>query len=111
MSDNNSQTFEDVEVTVNSKSLHSDEEQHDMKPKYNEEEDMMMPQSPSKLLSSSLKRSSLSSSTSSLLSQSSPSKRAKTIEDINVDTTATTTGCNPPSSEYTTAAPTAKDTS
>jgi len=83
--------------------------QHDLNPKYNEE-DMS---TPSKLLSSSLKRSSLSSSTSSL-SQPSPSKRAKTTaEDTNnVDTN--TTSLYPPSfpdSHTTTAATaTAKDT-
>ena len=115
MSRNNSQTFEDTEDTngTNSKSLHTDEEQHDMKPKCNEEEDMMMPQSPSKLLSTSLKRSSLSSSTSSLLSQSSPSKRAKTTTE---DTTAVDTTAAlhppPPSDSHTIAATTAtaKDT-
>ena len=110
MSGNNSQKFDDVEDISR---IHTEEEQQqDMKPKYNVEEDMMMPQSPSKLLSSSLKRSSLSSSTSSL-SQSSPNKRAKTTaaEDTNnVDTT--TTSLYPPSSldSHTTATATAKDT-
>lgn len=101
MSGNNrsrSQKFEDVEDTVKSK-LYTDEEQqhHGMNLKYNED-DMNMQPSPSKLLSSSLKRSSLSSSTSSL-SQSSPNKRAKTTTE---DTAVDNTGLHPPSSdEYT----------